>query len=243
MSNDPFGFDFLAPLEPADEPEVIPESDPEDDYRGETRDSLEDDWPHCEDCGVRIEWSGRGRRPKRCHEHRRNVSTRTTGTATVRRTRGKSAQDLRLESIETRLHSSAVKIGMVMGRYAPITGLVFIDRSDRFTSAAVRLSANKPEVLDFLEKIADTAPVFDIAEFIASVIFAVGIDLGRVHPGSIAAQLLGLTKLWEEYNQTPAVQQEPPTAVDESAGVYASPKAPHFGPGPLPTFSPIGEGV
>lgn len=239
-------FDSLLPLEgegddmsnaaPVEASVDLPD---EPTYQGESRDKLDEDWPHCEDCGVRIEWSGRGRRPKRCHEHRKSPTTRTSGA--VRASRGKSSRDAYLESIESRLHSNAVKVGTVMGRYAPITGLVFIDRSDRFTSAAVRLAADKPQVLAVLEKIADTEPVLEIAEFIASVVFALGIDMGRVHPASFPAQLLGLTQLWEEYNKQPAMYE--PEPVEENAGIHVPARAPQFGPGPLPTFTPIGEGV
>lgn len=234
-------FNALPPSEGDGTVDLGETSEP-DEYRGETRDPLPaDDGLICEDCGNSIVWAGRGRKPKRCVDCRGKKSTTRTGTSTTPRARG-SRRDARLESIETRLHSSAVKLGMVMGRYAPVTGLVFVDRSDRFTSAAVRLAADRPRVLDVLEKIADTEPVFEIAEFLASVVFAVGIDVGRVHPGSFAAQILGLTQLWEEYNKQPAIREEQPTDYQD-AGVHVPVRAPTFGPGPLPTFSPIGEGV
>ena len=38
----------------------------------------------CEDCGTPLEYSGRGRKPKKCPEHRKNGSK--SGTSTVRKT-------------------------------------------------------------------------------------------------------------------------------------------------------------
>lgn len=243
------GFDFLAPTEESQS--VASEESPEDattngqdvaDSMGVSTEPLseDDDRPRCEDCGIVIEWAGRGRRPKRCIEHRKQSRT-ASGTRT-RVSSGTSRKDARLDSLENKLIRTGVKVGAVIGRYAPITGLVFVERSDRFSSAAVRIAADKPKVLEILEKVADTEPVFEIAEFVASIIFAVGIDLGQVHPESFPAQLLGLTKLWHEYQQTEAQTQQV-QEVPENIGVHVSAQAPQFGPGPLPTYTPIGVGV
>lgn len=193
--------------------------------------NVPDGWPRCEVCDAPIEWSGRGRRPKKCAEHK-------TQRSPVGVRRGQSTLDKQLERLQKDLHSQTVKIGMAIGRWAPVTGLVAVDRADRFTRAVVRIAKDRPEILEVLEKVAKTEPIFEIAETVGALIFAAGVDMGRLNPESVPAQLLGITPLWRTLEESP--MDSPQSTYDD--GVRVNANAPQFGPGPLPSYTPMGVG-
>lgn len=232
------GLGSAEDADPPDPDDVSGEALPDDPRTG-------DDWPHCEVCGDAIEWSGRGRKPKKCVEHRRRTSAGSgnAGGPTTRRL--SRAENDRLGRIQAALASQGFKFGVVSGRFIPVTGLTIAKRSDKFAESLVKLCANKPEYLDILEKAAAFEPVFDIAEFVGAVVIAVGVDMGQVHPEGMAARMLGVTETWMELADDEAMTQEEPNQPQyQGANVGDStPKAPMFGPGILPAFQPIAVGV
>lgn len=233
MSTDLFDFTSLLPTEDGSEPDQI--DDVPDDPR-----VVQSDWPSCEVCGDNIEWSGRGRRPKKCAEHRRRTISRPDGPVTTRRSR---AENERLERIELALATQGIKAGAIAGRLLPVTGLTLASRSEKFASSLVKICAHKPEYLDALEKIAAFEPVIDIVEFLAAITVAVGVDLRQVHPEGAAAQMLGVTAVWRELEDIEGSAQVEEPQPQYQPGAVGEPKAPMFGPGILPQFTPIGAGV
>lgn len=202
-----------------------------------------DGWPTCEVCGDAIEWSGRGRRPKKCLEHRRRVIS-PSGAGPVTRRASKSESD-RLVRLEMSLAKQGVKAGAVTARMLPVTGVTMVRRSENAAAAIVKFCADKPQFLDALEKVAKFEAVMDIAEFIAAIVVAVGVDMGQVHPEGLLPQMLDVTSAWQEVNAV----EESVAPVEEQAPQYQGPtpvgvpQPPMFGPGILPKFEPIGVGV
>lgn len=239
-------LDTLLPLEKPGEGDLVGE--PVAESHTDTPDALPDtptiepihgdNWPRCEVCGNEVTWGGRGRRPKRCDEHKTRTSTtgRTGGTSRT------TAHTARLKKIEESLGRSSVRIGVATGRYLPVTGLLLIQRGSNFARAAVKVAENHPQALDWLEAAADKEAYIEVAEMLGALAFAVGIDVGRVNPESWVSQLFGLDDLWRTYQESvPLLQEDTEPEYDENVNGYKGAKAPQFGPGLLPTFTPIGD--
>lgn len=190
---------------------------------------------YCEEGDHPFEWAGRGRKPKRCPEHRTRTQTMSTGGGKARGTK----LEKRLERIQADFTSQGVKMGAIVGRYLPVTGLVLATRSDRFSAAICRLAMAHPEWVDALDRVAQTEPFFEIGECLAAVALSVGVDMGRINPESGPAQLLGITALWVELNRN-----EPTTPPMDyvNTGTHTPSGGPVWGPGPIPGFSPVGVG-
>jgi len=197
----------------------------------------------CEVCGVPVVYSGRGRHPKRCDEHKR----RTREPSLRAGPRGGARVEARLARIEEDLSKQGRQVGLAIGKWVPVTGLVFVTRSDKFSNAVCRLAAAHPEWIDSLEKFTQAAPVFDMAEFVAAVVFALGVDMGRVDPEGTMPRVLGITELWAEYEggtvlDGTAVPEQP---TGEYVGTTAVRPA-QFGRGPMPPppeYTPVGVGA
>lgn len=225
-------------LIPAEDGDVPPEDLPADPRDGT-------DWPTCEVCGDSIDWTGRGRRPKKCAEHRRRTIVRgSDGPVTTRRSR---AEDARLARIELSLAKQAIKVAAVTSRMLPVTGVTVANRAENAAAAIVKVCANKPEYLEVLEKVAAFEAAMELAEFVAAVVVAVGVDLGQVNPEGIPAQMLDVTAAWREVEGIEAeaepVSVDPAPYVAEPVGDRHDPRPATFGPGLLPSFTPIGAGV
>lgn len=189
------------------------------------------DWPHCEVCGVAIDWSGRGRRPKKCETHRRRVAN----AGTTRRAAGRSI-DQRADRIQKSLDVQAFKFGAMISRVVPVTGTTIMKRSEKTSAALVTIARRKPEYLDALEKVAEFEHVMDLAEFVAAILAALAVDFNQMNPDGFAAKALGVTETYHELMDDGNIEAP---VVQEEARVSGL----QFGPGPLPTFQPIGVGV
>lgn len=188
---------------------------------------------YCDVCGVPIAWSGRGRKPRKCDEHK----SRTTTRSTAPRTRRVTKHVERLASIEERLAKQAFKTGAMLSRFVPYTGVYLSHNGEKASKALCAIAADKPEWLDALETVADFEAYFELAEFVGGLIIAAGVDTGRVHPESVPARLLGVTEVHNLMEAEGIIEPEPePEPVARQNGNF-----PQFGPGKLPEFTPIGD--
>lgn len=166
--------------------------------------------PVCEVCGVEIPWTGRGRRPKLCQDHRR----RTSATA-PKVIDSKASTQARLDAVTADLMMGAGKLAGTMAAAAPVTSVTIGHKAPPAIAALVRVASDHPKFLEGLEAVAKAAPWIEIGEFVAALILAVAVDMGRLAPVGIAAEMLGVAEAareagWEppEVTQTQAGQSD-----------------------------------
>lgn len=178
-----------APEEPAEPPSAEEPKAPDEGQ----------DVGECEEheCENRLIWSGRGRKPKRCADHR----TRTRGaTAATKRLTNTRASRAELEAdLSREFNAFAIGISKLM----PVTGVTMAKRSERTVHALVKLAENNPSLLIALEATAKVASVVDIAESAAAIGVAVMVDTGRMNPDGVMPNMLGVSETFHEINDEP----------------------------------------
>lgn len=171
----------------------------------------DDKRPHCEECGTVIPWSGRGRRPKRCADHKLRRSTNPRSIST----RSNTKRAVKLDQLEGDITRELGIAGMGLAKVMPTAGITLFSRAEKTAQALVRIAQDNPRLMEALEIGAKVAPAFDLGETAAAVGVAILIDTGRVDPDSVISQMTGVSQLWHQ------------THDDEPEG--ASPNVPHVG--------------
>jgi hypothetical protein len=171
-------------------------------------DGLPDDAPPpdailCEECledgrTTVLAWSGRGRKPKKCDDHKRKsrssgTSPRSTATSSPRR-----RSDARLKAIEDDLLVGIGKLAGTVVTMAPVTAATMAMRAPDAVSALVSIASRYPRMLDGLEAAVQVVPFMEIGQFVAAVSFAFMVDLRIMQPYGIAAELLGVAEAAEK---------------------------------------------
>jgi hypothetical protein len=146
--------------------------------------------PQCEVCGTVIPWSGRGRKPKKCIDHK----TRTSSTTSSRRVSTKTSA--RLEQLEADLLQETVTFGKTVSQLFPTLGVVTVSRAPKTASALTRIARDHPKILAALEVSTKIIPVLDLGETVLALGVALLVDLGQIKPDSPSAQMLGVTEIW-----------------------------------------------
>lgn len=163
---------------------------------------LSTDGPTCETCSTPIPYSGRGRKPRFCVEHKKKIAT---GGSKPRASRGTA----RLAVLETDLTREMVVFGKQVSRVAPITGITLVDRSSRTAAALCKVAAKNEKVLLVLEASTSILPYLDLSETVVAVLLATMIDFGRIDPNAVPAQIFGLTETYNEVNSPPEATVDP----------------------------------
>jgi len=103
-----------------------------------------DDTPfRCEVCGTALEYSGRGRHPKRCDEHRKGGASKGSGG-----TRSfKNAAQLE-NAIADMYRTAAFGIGI----FDQFDAMAIANSSDKLAKSWITLAESDPKVRKFLEK-------------------------------------------------------------------------------------------
>lgn len=128
----------------------------------------------CEDCGTELTYSGRGRRPRKCPEHRRGGSkstTEKTPNTQIPKGIGKIRQDLQ-EAIFT--------LGILVTPYDQYDGAVLVSRAPAVADTFAMLASRYPEFRKFLEKGGDGMMWFKVAMTLASVVIPIGAHHGII---------------------------------------------------------------
>ena len=167
-----------------DGPDDVPEAVPDPDSPPAP------DGPTCEVCGTLIEWSGRGRKPKKCAEHK----TRTAGAAKAQRRKTPAKLDL----LESDLTRELVGFGKNVSSVLPCLGVTLVSRSEKTAKALTRVAENNPKILAALEASTRVVPMLDLAESVLSVAIALAVDLGRLNPDSLLSVNMGVSEIWHE---------------------------------------------
>lgn len=147
--------------------------------------------PCCEVCDASIPWSGRGRRPKRCADHK--TRTASSGSTQSRRS---TKNDARLQEIRDGLTGAGAKVGGSIGKWMPVTGIVVLSRSERFADAAVKLAKDHPKLLNGLEKVARADPALEMVETLAAIVAATSVDMGKTAPTGLVMGYLGVASAY-----------------------------------------------
>lgn len=182
------------PPDDAPPPDNVPAGGPDDDGR-----------PHCEECGTIIPWSGRGRKPKRCADHKVRRATNPRGIST----RSNTKRGVRLDQLEGDITRELGVAGMGLAKVMPTAGVVLFSRAEKTAGALVRIAQDNPRLMEALEIGAKVAPAFDLGETAAAVGVAIMIDAGRVDPDSVISQMTGVSKVWHETHDDSELTEVP----------------------------------
>jgi hypothetical protein len=174
------------------------------------------DGPTCEVCQAPIPWSGRGRKPRKCADHK----TRTAGAAKANRRKTPA----RVDQLRDDIMRELVGFGKTTSAVLPVFGITMVARADKTAAALARIAENNPKVLAALEVATRVVPALDLAETLMALGIALMVDVGRVPADSMLAVTTGVSATWHE------VHDEGPTV---ERVTVATPD------GPLPSFSTV----
>jgi hypothetical protein len=177
-----------------DDIEVIPDPESPGDTSTPERDPSVKEGPTCEICGTEIPWSGRGRRPKKCDEHK----SRTTGRSDTGTPARGARLEKRLATLEADLTREMTLFGKGSAKFLPTFGTVTVGRAPKTAEAMVKIAADHPKVLDALEVATKIMPALDLGETAAMMALALAVDRGIVHPDSIPAVMFGVSETWHD---------------------------------------------
>jgi hypothetical protein len=165
--------------------------------------------PTCEVCGRDVAYSGRGRKPRFCQDHRTRTSDSARKTAKVSAEDAERADmDKRLKKIVGDLQQGAGELAGTIAPVAPVTAHVVALQAPSAIDSLVSIAEKYPRMLDGLEKAASTVPFISVGKFVAALVLAISVDMGRVTPYGLAAEYLGVAKAAEAAGyQAPAEQQ------------------------------------
>lgn len=171
----------------------------EPDLRDEVQAALEGDDPvppkaeyTCEVCGTALTYSGRGRHPKRCAEHKsrtagaRKATSRTSSTAKAR------------ADLAGNLAKSFGMLGVGLSNFMPVTGVTMFKRSENVANALVKIAEAHPAMMATLEASAVAMEYVNLVEAGGAIGVAVMVDLQKVKPDAAFAQMLGVTETYNE---------------------------------------------
>jgi hypothetical protein len=159
--------------------------------------------PVCQVCSETIPWSGRGRRPKSHKECR--TRTATTGRRT---TRTRSVSD---EQLTDDIHRELIGFGKSISPLLPTASVVCVSRAERTAEALVLATKGHKKSRQFLVAATRILPLFDVSEFLTMMVIAAMVDVGKISPDSMLANMGGVSELYHELNDdTPAEPQNLP---------------------------------
>lgn len=185
--------------------------------------------PTCQKCGRDIEWSGRGRRPKWCLDHR----TRTTSEPGDSPARGPRSADkkheARVNKIIGDLQEGLGGLSATLMPFAPVTAMTVAMQGPPAMENLVHIAEQYPRFLDGLEKAAIAVPFISVAKFVAAIILAMLVDLRQFTPEGMGAELLGVAAAAKQAGWEPPPAPDDPRIVEGFA--VPTPSRPAAGPG------------
>lgn len=186
---------FVDPF--ADLETATPDALPEDDGHSLTESTP--DGPLCEVCSDVIPWSGRGRKPKFCANHKRRTSPRDSADL-PRAPRRTAKLEARLAELETDLTREMVIVGKGFSAVLPVFGLTMAERATRTAKALTKIAARNPKVLESLEVSTKVVDALDLGEVALALGVALLVDLGRMNPDNTLAGMVGVSETWHAIN-------------------------------------------
>lgn len=170
----------------------------------------------CEVCSTPLVYSGRGRRPKRCPEHRKT----TTAGAKRAVSSGRVTNAMR-ESLIDDLTKELAFFGTGMSKVMPTTGVTVFKKSEQTAKALVKIAGDNPRLLGALELTARAASFIDLGDAGLAIGVAALVDLGRMSPDSAMANMTGVSQTFHEINDD-GDSQDAATVADQLAAQRAN---------------------
>lgn len=99
------------------------------------------DGPTCDVCGVQIDWAGRGRRPRKCAEHKANARTGGTSSRSVAKNEALAAQ-----ATEALIQVNGLVAFLCFMGQLPVTGDAIKTREDVFRNQAQAALVTDPDL-------------------------------------------------------------------------------------------------
>lgn len=185
--------------------------------------------PTCEVCGVELPYSGKGRKPKFCMDHKtRTKSTAgSDGPAVSRSTVAGRQHQARLDAIVGDLQQGVGELAGTIVPVAPVTAATLVLQGPAATEALVRIAADHPRMLDGLEAAAKAVPFVAVGKFVAAIVLALAVDMGRMQPYGVAAEYLRVAEAAEQVGWQPPVE-ESPDGDTRSSNNYSNTPPPAF---------------
>lgn len=131
--------------------------------------AVADDTLRCEECGKPIQYSGRGRKPKRCEEHRKSG-----GTKSPRKSLG-SNETLAAQATEALIQANGLLALGLMFAHMPVTASSLKEAEDGFREQAYNALLTDPALCKTILKAGTTGGR-------TSLIIAYGMLAGAVVP-------------------------------------------------------------
>lgn len=103
---------------------------------------------------------------------------------------GRKATKDRLAAIHAKLSEQFVVAGTLMLPALPVTGTVFVNRSDAFATHLCALGEANPKVLKVLERFVETSVWAEVVMMGGTIVIAAGIDRGVIPDNSVPAQVV-----------------------------------------------------
>lgn len=180
-------------------------------------------------CGMELEWSGRGRKPKFCDEHKRRTSPKDAPAPGQRRPRGFAG---RLENVQQALTEQLVETGAMVSVVLPCTGITLTKRSERTAAALANIAADNPRMLEILEQTASILPKIQLGKIALEVGVAVLVDTNRVNPDGMLAMMTGISEVWHDLHdeESPLDNTSVPAEMTPANGVWNQQVPPRFMP-------------
>jgi hypothetical protein len=185
--------------------------------------------PSCEMCGVEIPWSGRGRKPKFCQDHKTRTSKSAgEGNTSTRTVAADKRMEARLAAIQGDLEEGIGQLAGTIAPVAPVTAGTLILQGPEGMAALVKIASAYPRMLDGLEAAAKAVPFMAVGKFVAALMLAAMVDMDRVVPTGMAAEYLGVADAaqqvgWKPSGKTPVVEDGVVTT-----GGFGVPRPPVF---------------
>lgn len=170
------------------------------------------DGPVCDVCGTPVNYSGRGRPPKYCDEHKTRTGgsgERATNNQGRERKRKSALNDPRLREIAEDLNKGAGQFVGMVAPVTPVTAATIVINAPGAIDAVVKLAADNPKMLEGLEFVARTMPWLECGKFAASLGYAVMVDMGQANPYGLAGEYLGVARAAAEVGWQPPKPKQP----------------------------------
>lgn len=105
------------------------------------------------------------------------------------------------QKLATELLEPWALFGKSIAMISPTGGAITIHSGPEVTEALVKVAAKHPKMLAALKNVSQVSPMAELAQFAATLILAVGVDVGKVDPYSPLPRLMGITAIYEEMSQ------------------------------------------
>lgn len=163
----------------------------------------------CENCGNDVQYSGRGRVPKKCPDCRANrTRVSSDGPAMPRMPRMASMDKRKQRVVDNLMQINGMMAGS-LALAAPVTGNTMALTAPPAIVSLVEIASKYPKMMEGLEKLTEVMPWIDIARFAGAVGYAMAVDAGRIEPYGLVAEYLGVA-------EAAKMAQWEPTVINES---------------------------